>query len=273
MLKIHADLLQGFFAEIHEKNSEDMFTTEEHFHKYHEIYILLDGSTKYFINNEIGSVKINEAAFVKSGYIHKTSYDNGTYSKRMLICFTSEFIGERYLGMINELGKRKFFSIAQNNELFNSFINMYNEYINKNHHYIEQCRNILRQIVIELYRMQDCTVSHQLSNNEVLIETAAKYISNHLDEEISLHFLAKLCAMSDSYFSRKFKQYTGLGISKYIKLKRLQKAEKMLVKNNYSITEIAFRCGFNDSNYFISEFKKYRGITPLKYAKTNKENW
>jgi len=272
MPNLHADLSEGFFAEIHEKSNSAAFISEEHLHKYHEIYLLLEGSTKYFINNEIGNLNERQAAFVKSGYIHKTSYDNSGYSKRMLICFNSEFIGERYLGMINDLGKRKFLSFNGNTELFNCFLKIYNEYENKHYQYLEQCRNLLREIIIELSRLQDPIAPQLLSSNEILIQSAAKYISSHLNEDISLHSLAKIYAMSDSHFSRTFKQYTGLGISKYIKLKRLQKAEKMLVANEHTITEIAFDCGFNDSNYFISEFKKYRGITPLKFAKQNREN-
>jgi AraC-like DNA-binding protein len=111
-----------------------------------------------------------------------------------------------------------------------------------------------------------------LSHNEIIIQGAAKYISSHINEEIALHTLADMYAMSDSYFSRLFKEYTGVGVSKYIKLTRLRKAEKLLVSGNYSITEIALKCGFNNSNYFISEFKKHKGTTPFKYASLNKEN-
>lgn len=271
MPNVQADLSEGFFAEIHEKEVSTNFVLEKHLHKYHEIYLLLEGNTKYFVNNEIINLNKNEAAFVKSGYIHKASYDNARYSKRMLICFTTEFIGERYLGMLNLLGKRKLLSF-NDSELFNAFLKIYTEFENKEHQYLEQCRNLLRGIIIELSRLQDSPATQQLSNNEALIQSAAKYISSHLNENLSLHTLAKICAMSDSYFSRTFKQYTGLGVSKYIKLKRLQKAEKLLVLNKYTITEIAFDCGFNDSNYFISEFKKHRGITPLQFAKMSREN-
>ena len=53
---------------------------------------------------------------------------------------------------------------------------------------------------------------------------------------------------------------------------RVQKAKELLVKTNFSITEIAYQVGFNDSNYFTSIFKKYAKITPMKYRKAHKTN-
>ena len=45
-------------------------------------------------------------------------------------------------------------------------------------------------------------------------------------------------------------------------------AEKLLKAKKMPITHVAAACGFNDSNYFSTVFKKIKGITPLKYSKT-----
>ena len=85
----------------------------DHVHKYNEFYFLLEGAAKYFINNEIITVNSGEVAFVKKGYIHKATYDYGSSSKRLLVNFTSEFIGEQYWGLVKELGNKKFISFNQ----------------------------------------------------------------------------------------------------------------------------------------------------------------
>ena len=41
----------------------------------------------------------------------------------------------------------------------------------------------------------------------------------------------------------------------------------LLLETNRSITDIAFECGFNDSNYFGDAFRKAKGISPHKYRK------
>ena len=72
-----------------------------------------------------------------------------------------------------------------------------------------------------------------------------------------------MLSVSEEHLSRTFKKEITFGFSEYITLIRLQKAEHML-KNEPSraITEVAYACGFNDSNYFSYKFKKAYGLTP-----------
>jgi len=45
-------------------------------------------------------------------------------------------------------------------------------------------------------------------------------------------------------------------------------AMRMLKETDKTVTEIAFACGFNDSNYFTSRFHREIGMTPLKYRRS-----
>lgn len=259
----------GFCIQLDTRKKHDSFLLKEHFHKHHELYFLLSGETKYFINDEILYVHQGETAFIKNGYIHKTSYESDSNSRRILISFASEFIGEDYFGFINDLGKKKLF--AKDETVFELFTRLYDEYVSKKPYYEKQCRNLLRELIISLLRVESRIPEKNLSENEKTIQNATKFISENLSDEITLHMLSEKYAMSDSHFSRTFKKYTGIGVSKYIKFTRLRHAEKLLSDGTYSITQIAVKCGFNNSNYFISEFKKHKGTTPLKYAFMNKE--
>lgn len=274
MNSISNDSAIDFSVELADRGPDKIYLSPEHSHKYHELYYLIEGDAKYFINNTIINVHENEIAFVKMNHIHKATYDYGRPSKRILINFTSEYIGEEYINMLNEFGHRKLLRVdsVTRTEAAELFRKIHTEYTAKKPHYLSQCKNLLRELVIILYRQPAVSSSEKLSENEIIIQNAAKYISSHLSEDISLHALADICAMSESHFSRTFKQYTGLGVSKYIKLSRLRYAEKLLVSGEYSITEIAMKCGFNNSNYFISEFKKHKGITPFKYSIINRLN-
>ena len=72
--------------------------------------------------------------------------------------------------------------------------------------------------------------------------------------------------MSPTYFSKKFKRETGFGFKGYLAKYRLREAVKLLKSNKYSsITDVATRCGFNDSNYFATAFKAEYGVSPNKF--------
>ena len=85
--------------------------------------------------------------------------------------------------------------------------------------------------------------------------------------DIPLEDMAEKYGMSKYYFSRKFKNYAGIGFQEFITLVRIQNAERMLVTTSESITKVAAMCGFNDSSYFTQTFKRYKGVTPKQYRK------
>ena len=53
----------------------------------------------------------------------------------------------------------------------------------------------------------------------------------------------------------------------YIIRRRIGEAQNLLIGTDRSITEIAFSCGYNNSNYFQSVFKRLVGMTPGQYRR------
>ena len=86
-------------------------------------------------------------------------------------------------------------------------------------------------------------------------------------EHIDAADIAAAAGYSPNYLSRKFRKSVGTGIHEYLVFIRLQCAALELMATDDSITEIAFRCGFSDSNYFKDAFKKKYGVTPRAYRK------
>ena len=52
----------------------------------------------------------------------------------------------------------------------------------------------------------------------------------------------------------------------YVNWYRIEQAAWKLSHTDYSVTEIAFQCGFNDLSYFIRSFKKHKGVTPKQFS-------
>ncbi len=75
--------------------------------------------------------------------------------------------------------------------------------------------------------------------------------------------------MSERTFLRRFREATGFAPIDYVIRARIRRAADLLADLNagLSITEIAFRCGFQDSNYFSRQFRRYIGTNPRNYRR------
>ena len=80
--------------------------------------------------------------------------------------------------------------------------------------------------------------------------------------DITLSGIAKMCSVSPEHMSRTFKKETGFGFSEYLTHLRLKEAEYLLKNSTLPITDVAYQCGFFDSNYFSVVFKKIFGVSP-----------
>jgi AraC-like DNA-binding protein len=96
------------------------------------------------------------------------------------------------------------------------------------------------------------------------------YIGNHYREPISQAEIAKKFYFCGTYFSKYFKQCTGMTFSEYLSRYRVEKARHDLLVTEKCVTEIALDNGFSDSRRMILHFKRYFGMTPLQYRKLKK---
>lgn len=86
-------------------------------------------------------------------------------------------------------------------------------------------------------------------------------------EDLTAENLATAMAMSHSTLYRKVKSYTGESINSFIRSIRLKQAAQLLVDSNLNITQVAFKVGFSDVNYFGKCFKQQFKESPSVYAK------
>ena len=119
-------------------------------------------------------------------------------------------------------------------------------------------------LFISRHRLNE--IPDKTSEIHKLIQDAANYVSQNSSADLSLTTIAKKYNVSTGYFSKSFKNVTGMRFSEYINITRVSAASKLLETTNMSITDSSAEFGFDDSNYFAAVFKKYKGVTPKKYA-------
>lgn len=88
------------------------------------------------------------------------------------------------------------------------------------------------------------------------------WLADHFHEEIDWEMLAEQFSLSLRTLHRQLKQQTGSTPQRYLNRLRLLQARHLLRHSEMRITDIAFHCGFGDSNHFSTLFKREFGTSP-----------
>ena len=74
--------------------------------------------------------------------------------------------------------------------------------------------------------------------------------------------------MSQGYLSRIFKAEFGISVMEYLHMRKMMLAKWYFLDNDVSLTDAAYRLGYNECSYFSKVFKKYEHVTVLEYKKS-----
>lgn len=149
-------------------------------------------------------------------------------------------------------------------ELRPLFLKIYTLWNTKKTGYYTECMAILYEIIrrIKLHGEKYSTSKH-----EARILPSYNYM---LENFTSQHFNYKeMCAksgLSYDYFKELFTARYGATPVKYVTTLKIDKAKELLITKQYTITQIAELCGFDNVYYFSTVFKKQTGVSPKNYS-------
>lgn len=104
----------------------------------------------------------------------------------------------------------------------------------------------------------------------IRVRRALECIHEHLfDEQLSVAFVRRRCALHDHNVSLLFKNELGTGMRRYIETKRLDAAKRLLCNSEASIAQIAWAVGYKYPQSFTRSFKRREGVPPSQYRKTS----
>lgn len=251
-----------------------------HWHKETEIIRILSGSITIYLNEEAFHACSGDILWINQGVLHGGTpadcvYECLVFDAAALLMASS--VCRRYLNLLT--GKkaeiRPFFSSDES--FVRPLADRLFEYAKKGTPGSELATlGALFELFGTIYENQ-YFVSE--SENEIpdpdkihVLKPVLEYIDHSYMQPVTLEELAKLAGMSPRYFCRFFDSYIHRTPIDYLNFYRIERACHFLSTSSWSITELAYRCGFNDSSYFVKIFKKYKGITPKQYQKMFAEN-
>lgn len=111
---------------------------------------------------------------------------------------------------------------------------------------------------------------HKIS--DIVLDVKNFIDGNYSDCKLSLTLVAGKLFLNPSYLSRTFKKESGESFVEYLTSVRMEKAMRLLKKNEYKAFEVAEMVGISDANYFCSCFKKYFGVSVSSFKKAEKND-
>ncbi len=103
------------------------------------------------------------------------------------------------------------------------------------------------------------------------VQRAIDYTNQHFTEIRNMSEVAEVVGLSPAYFSKLFKDETGMTFTNYLTKLRMQEAARLIQKTSMRINEIAERMGYANLAYFSTVFRKYYEINPFEYRKNAKQ--
>jgi AraC-type DNA-binding domain-containing proteins len=132
-------------------------------------------------------------------------------------------------------------------------------------------QSISTQIVIQLLREtlgNNIVREKKISVDRNYVNQAKEYITSFYSANIKLADICKEIHLSPYYFIRMFKDQTGQSPHEFLSAIRMNKAEELLQKGNYTIEEVARLCGFVNAAHFSNYFKRMKGSPPSVYKRS-----
>ena len=253
---------------------EGFVMASHHCHSFFEIFYIVRGSSRFMVENNIYDLRQGDFLLIPPDVLHYTRYLDGP-CKKHCIHFRSEDISPQASAAMP--GGDAFFSAPRFFQLPDAHQHQAEILFDRmlTEEKIEDSRTgamlFLQLQEMLLFCSRNCSFPQEppanIRTTDRQIVLAARFISDHYMEPISAADIASAAGFSPNYLSKRFREAAGIGVHEYLMFVRLQHAALDLVSTGDSITEIALRSGFSDSNYFKDAFKKKYGTTPSAYRK------
>lgn len=126
----------------------------------------------------------------------------------------------------------------------------------------EKLKHALSQLGFELFDDRKSRLIEQ-------IKTAVIHLIHHsADEKLKVNLsdhLAEVTGKDYNYLSSLFSEVEGLTIEKFVILQRIERVKELLVYDELSLSEIAYKLGYSSVAHLSAQFKKITGLTPSHY--------
>ncbi|MGG1519709.1 helix-turn-helix domain-containing protein [Paenibacillus oryzisoli] len=131
----------------------------------------------------------------------------------------------------------------------------------------------LKKLLYTLIQIDDARVivpmDPQLAEK---LRPALTYIEQQLEASCQITDISAKLNYNSSYFAKLFKKGMGMTFTSYVQLRRMKRAEQLLLTEAWSVTEISGKVGFTSPAQFYQLFKRHFGCSPKQFVERRNAN-
>ncbi len=255
------------------------FPSLHHYHPEVEILLVINGTGTRYVGDSIEPYFPGDLVMIGPNVPHEwcSNKNNGTdQSEAIYILFNTEIMGDDFWNLPES---KIILKIIQKSE---RGIKLTGETLAKGTLLMKAIdtaygfsRIILLLSILELIAfgneyqyLASPIIQNEINDRDsIKLNKVYKYAIDNIHKKISLDDAAGIANLSTPAFCRYFKKRTNKSFMQFLNEMRIGEACRFLVNENSSVADICFSCGFNNISYFIRQFKKITGYTPLDYRK------
>lgn len=256
--------------------TKKLFDFPIHFHPAIELNFIANGkNVRRVMGDSLEEIGDLELVLVGSGLVHGWEQHKCTSKKirEVTIQFHNDLFDKAFLGRSILKPVRDMFDRAAHGILFSEETtrNMAPRIkkVSKlsGMDYFLELQSIFYDLAISRNQrlLSTSTVHLEDFENSEKLKSLYNYIQENYANKITLIEVSNLLNMSGVSFNRFIKKRMGKTFVDYLNAVRIGYASQMLVEKELSVSEIAFKCGFNNIGHFNRIFKKNKGVTPSQY--------
>ena len=274
--KVEADINHSFHIN-HMK--VDYFPSMRHFHPEVEILLVVQGRGTRFVGDSIEPFSPGDLVMIGPDVPHEWCSDKTggeSASEAIYILFNTEILGT---GFWNLPESKIILRIIQQSQRGIKLTGKTRDEVAELICRIEASYGFTRIILLmsilekiafngEFQYLASPEVSNPVNERDTeRINKVYKYVIENIHQEISLEKAASISSLSTAAFCRYFKKRTNKTFIQFLNEIRIGQACRLLINENQTIAEICYTCGYNNNSYFIRQFRKITGLTPLNYRR------
>lgn len=249
------------------EGGEGKYIREAHLHHSIEIFALREGKADFYLNDKKYVLTAGKFVIVNSNEVH--SIHASGRNEAIVLQIPTE---EQTLRFSRE--KRE-----EDGKLFALLERMYRQLLRKEYGYellMQSTFYQLKYLLVTIYRVpEEKEEKEEYVPGNIQpgrLDRITGYLREHYAEEISLETLAATFGYCPTYLSKMFRQYGRTNYKDYLRSIRFEHALQELKETDLTISEIALKNGFPNSQAFSRLFREKYGILPTEYQRRQKEN-